>query len=304
MPVFLEIPGFGLSNRIRTVLAFDYIAKKQHRGPVYVYWLVNHMCPDHFNNLFQDIPGVIFIKDLGEFKRLRNQRGGIYYKGQAQFHGLVNRYTKANVDGAVKPRGNSQSIYDQQYLLLKPLPAIWQDIQSFIETNQIKNRIGLHIRRTDHVSFIKRVKGRFDNDEHFEKIIRRDPTQLFYLSTDNLDTQKKFLNKFPNQLVVYSAIPDVKSIRKTTVVHAVIDLFLLGNCKQVQGSFGSSFSEFAYRLSSIWSKSDKSIVSSVPVVSVPKTETKTEKKPKKKSKKHKNRKKGRLSVIYFPAKKR
>jgi len=255
-PLFLEIPGFGLSNRIRTLLAFHYIAQKRS-AHLYVYWLVNRMCPDHFDNIFEPLENVTFIKSQTEFNQLRKKyAGATYFKGQAQFHSLVNRYLSQKISGASYPNGHSLTVYRHAYSKLKPLPHIQEAIDEIVTSQNLKSCDGLHLRRTDHVSFIKRMSGSFSNDAHFEKIIKSNPDRKFYLATDNVETQQKFLKQFPDQLIVYQNVPKVKQIRKTSMDHAVIDLYLLGNCRKVFGSFGSSFSEFAYRLHAVFHQSN------------------------------------------------
>lgn len=233
MPVFLEIPGFGLCNRLRTILAFWEIAHRKNTH-LYVYWHVNHLCQADFDELFEPLPNTTFIKKHSDFRhKMKHTSHVTYFKGQGQLHKILPKYGVRY----------SKEIGKRLHKLLCPVPDISEKIQRFIEENELRNCIGLHIRRTDHVWFMKNSHGTYTTDDHFEKIIKKHPNSKFFLSTDNLKTQNKFIQKFPNRIIIYETIPDTKSARKTSVEHAVIDLFLLASCKTMYGSLGSSFSE-------------------------------------------------------------
>lgn len=237
--VFLELKGFGLCNELRTLMGHWYVAQQKH-GHLYVYWRVNRMCPDHFENLFEPLKDTTFVRDLDDFKkRSRSTEKAIRFAGQTQIHSILSRH-------GIK---TSDKLLGDIYQQLKPKADIQAAIDGFLSKHDgLKAYKGLHVRRSDHVAFIVRLKGTYTKDEHFETIIEKDKTQRFYLATDNKKTQEQFASKYPDQIVVYKDIADVKAIRKTPLSHAVIDLYLLGHCKKIHGSLGSSFSEGAQYL--------------------------------------------------------
>ena len=71
---------------------------------------------------------------------------------------------------------------------------------------------------------------------------------IFFLSTDNLETQTKFKKLFNNRIIFFDSIKESDNLRKTSLENAIIDLFLLSKCKQIIGSNGSSYSKFAILL--------------------------------------------------------
>jgi hypothetical protein len=114
------------------------------------------------------------------------------------------------------------------------------------------NTVGLHVRRTDHVGLAK-GHGNFTNDAYFFKVIedeiKKDSGVVFFLSTDNRNTQEMFLNRYPRNVVVYKKIEKLEnSFRHTTLFDTGIDMSLLTYCKRVEGSFHSSFSRVAVML--------------------------------------------------------
>ena len=58
-----------------------------------------------------------------------------------------------------------------------------------------------------------------------------------------------YLNKYPNNIVVYKKIEKLEnSFRHTSLFDTGIDMSLLTYCKRVEGSFHSSFSRIAVML--------------------------------------------------------
>ena len=52
----------GLSNRLRVLAAYMYIAQANYNGANLVFaWDVNSACPGHFLEIFQPIPNLIFL---------------------------------------------------------------------------------------------------------------------------------------------------------------------------------------------------------------------------------------------------
>jgi len=114
------------------------------------------------------------------------------------------------------------------------------------------NTIGLHVRRTDHVGLAK-GRGNYTDDAYFFKVIndeiKKDSGVVFFLSTDNRNTQEMFLEKYPKNVVVYKMIEKLEnSFRHTSLFDTGIDMSLLTYCKRVEGSFHSSFSRIAVML--------------------------------------------------------
>ena len=79
--------------------------------------------------------------------------------------------------------------------------------------------------------------------------ISKDSNIIFFLSTDNRNTQELYLKKYPRNIIVYKKINKLKnSFRHTTLFDTGIDMCLLTYCNYIEGSFHSSFSRVAVML--------------------------------------------------------
>eukprot|EP01052_Picozoa_sp_SAG31_P019613 SAG31_NODE_1438_length_8338_cov_18.446413_3_plen_147_part_00 len=110
----------------------------------------------------------------------------------------------------------------------------------------------------DHISTANN-RGGYTADEEFEQVmsvyIDADPRQRFFLATDNLSTQTKFLHKYGRErIVLWRSIADQPhKLRQTSQSDALVDLWLLAACRVRHGSNCSSFSQMAHILSrSTW----------------------------------------------------
>ncbi len=104
------------------------------------------------------------------------------------------------------------------------------------------NCIGVHIRRTDHSWAIK-----YSPIEMFvtamNKEIEKDGSVCFYLASDDMETKTYLKNIFGERVIT-----DFKETSRSDVAgmqDAVIQLWLLGSCRKVLGSYNSSFSYVA-----------------------------------------------------------
>ena len=101
----------------------------------------------------------------------------------------------------------------------------------------------IHVRRTDHVGLAKSC-GRYTSDEDFRGWLKAAPGPI-YIATDNRHTQLAFedyvrsLGKAP---IVMCQIAHSEAQRRTTLHHAVSDLFACAGATHFKGSGESSFS--------------------------------------------------------------
>jgi hypothetical protein len=167
------------------------------------------------------------------------------YSGQ---HSVPNVYSKILKVDIITPE-----VECEIFGLLKFNDEVRKISREFIRKYFNKNNtIGLHVRRTDHVGLAK-GRGNYTDDDYFFKVIeneiKKDGGVVFFLSTDNRNTQEMFLNKYPKNVVVYKKIEKLEnSLRHTSLFDTGIDMSLLTYCKRVEGSFHSSFSRIAVML--------------------------------------------------------
>jgi hypothetical protein len=167
------------------------------------------------------------------------------YSGQ---HSVPNVYSKILKVDIITPE-----VECEIFGLLKFNDEVRKISREFIRKYFNKNNtIGLHVRRTDHVGLAK-GRGNYTDDDYFFKIIedeiKKDAEVVFFLSTDNRNTQEMFLNRYPQNVIVYKKIERLEnSLRHTSLFDTGIDMSLLTYCKRVEGSFHSSFSRIAVML--------------------------------------------------------
>lgn len=286
--VLLLAPTSGLANRLRTLLGFHLVSKDSPvQRSLEVYWNPDPVCPGHFLDCFLPIPGVKFVSEDRASEVIRRAHGhgaegydngtpAGTFKGQATLRAVLKRWAGTTGPGAALlaelESGRTGAIaMAQLYTLVTPVVQLAEMIDSFSREHEIENRVGLHIRRTDHTRLAE-AKGRYSSDERFLSKIRQEltdnPATLFFLATDNAETQRKFttLDELRGRVVVFDTIPEVPfkqevkcrgrksrkarpdSTRHTSLKHAVIDAFLLSRCTRIYGSMESTFSQLAYRL--------------------------------------------------------
>ena len=240
------IPMHGLCNRLSWICGFytynlatsDKCKNKE--CICYIKWIPSEACNGNFLEIFNILPKMKFVQNDSEVPK-----GIKRYAGQ---HSIPNVYQKILKLNIITPEMECRI-----FGFLKFNDKILKICHEFIEKNFNKNNtIGLHVRRTDHIGLAKN-HGNYTNDEYFFKIIyneiSKDSNVLFYLSTDNRNTQELYLKKYPKNMVVYKKINKLKnSFRHTTLFDTGIDMCFLTYCNHVEGSFHSSFSRVAVML--------------------------------------------------------
>ena len=240
------IPQHGLCNRLSWLCGFySYNRAMSHRCQnkeciCYIKWTPASACNGHFLEIFKLLPNSKFVKNDKEVPT-----GIKRYSGQ---HSVPNVYIKYFKVDIINPE-----IECEIFGFLRFNDEVRKISHEFISKYfNKKNTIGLHVRRTDHIGLAK-GRGNYTNDDYFFKIIKdeieKDSAVVFFLSTDNRNTQENFLEKYPKNVVVYKKIEKLKnSFRHTSLFDTGIDISLLTYCKRVEGSFHSSFSRVALML--------------------------------------------------------
>ena len=89
------------------------------------------------------------------------------------------------------------------------MPSIQAEVDAFTSTHQIASCVGLHVRRTDHLSTAG-GRGGVTSDEEFVAAIRErlalEPRQRFYLATDNAATQRWLRDLFGQSICYWREI--------------------------------------------------------------------------------------------------
>ncbi len=132
------------------------------------------------------------------------------------------------------------SVFKPQRILQQKIDQITQDFGT--------NTYGLHIRRGDHKMAIERSPL-----SKFSILIEQQITQneeiSFFLATDDATVEDKLKAKFGDRIITRT-----KNLSRNStegIQDAVLDLYCLAKTQKVYGSYWSSFSEMAARLSGI-----------------------------------------------------
>ena len=107
----------------------------------------------------------------------------------------------------------------------------------------IREMVGLHIRRTDHIKAIEEspIEGFI---KAIEEEVSRDSGTLFFLATDSEEEEETLKVLFGDRIVI-QANKHWGRVDKDSMISGVIDLLCLSRCKYIYGSSGSAFSKFA-----------------------------------------------------------
>jgi len=216
----------GLSNRIRTILGFLQVCQHKKKK-LTVIWPKDGACNGLFEDYFQPIKGV---------KIKSKTKSNIHFTGQSTIEEITEHY---NVN-------QSKSLYCN----IRLIPRIQQKINIFVNKHSLKNKVGIHVRRTDLTgTYTARIlNGGTSTDKEFYKFIQRNAkNKEFFIATDNKLTQDKYKNKYKNTLF-YTSVKESNNLRKTTLEAAIIDIYLLSYCRKIKGTINSSFSDFSREL--------------------------------------------------------
>ena len=95
---------------------------------------------------------------------------------------------------------------------MKLLPNINDLIQNKIK-NLGPNYVAIHVRRTDFKKLIDKGFVEYTDDSIFYNFIDKNKNKNIYLSTDNYNTQKKYIDIFKNK-IKYNKLLDIKYKKK------------------------------------------------------------------------------------------
>jgi len=124
----------------------------------------------------------------------------------------------------------------------------WENlVKNFVNQHNIQNCVGLHIR-----SF-ESMYGNRDIDQEnllisnfLSKITEK--SEKIFLATDSIKVQYEMKKIFNDKMIFYKQIKNKDYLDRSSVEdfeHGLIDLYILGNCKKVYGTKGSSYSHVA-----------------------------------------------------------
>ncbi len=131
---------------------------------------------------------------------------------------------------------------------LKPHSLIQKRVNQFKLKRFNQKTVGVHVRYMDKKARISAILGKL------EALIRREPELQIFLATDNLEIEKRFLDKYQNVISTEKWYPSSgKSMHRNPEspdrlmhgIEALVDLYLLASCDYLILDESSSFSYVA-----------------------------------------------------------
>ena len=263
--IILEPLG-GLANRMR-VIASGIWLKEKLQTELTVVWNENYELNCSYNLLFEDNGAFSILKKERKYNYIKtstqtsltkkistyivNKLIGIDYCIQES--DLYKIVSKDIYEAVKKPKITyiqtcqefGDNLFAFQYFT--PVLSIIDKIDSV--TNAFTPfTIGIHIRRTDNMNYIKYSPlDLFINEMKKELGTQKDTT--FFLCTDDQEVEDTIITIFGEKVITYKK----KISRQTSrgMQDAVVDLYCLSKTQKILGSYWSSFAEIASRFNNI-----------------------------------------------------
>lgn len=258
----------GLSNRLRVLLSLMHASHVLHNNSnIMMVWDVNDACPGHFLQLYQPIKKVTFITSATKsiFAPNATKVYPITSMGIRQFCETYDIKYRFKLDS-------------QLWALLTPIQSIEDQVNDYVDRNNICSITAMHIRKTDLEDRLL-AKRRTAIQKFFDWVESQPPAEPVYLLTDNPETQLLFLRKYGiekikvfkifTQLDLQRPINDTTKLvlarkiqnsrnhsynsssshlapshRYTTLEHTLIDALIASRSRKFRISAFSSLSEY------------------------------------------------------------
>ena len=243
--IVFRAEGCGLANRLRALVGYQALASLR-KLPFHLAWTPDTFCPSEFKDLF-DSP-----IDLLSQQELRSISPRAIYREEIWFENIWMRWGEG-IDWTTYLR----EVHDCLSALALQ-PAVAAKVAEFRRIDDLSDAVGVHIRNTDNVAnYAEWMKHYSDFDPKqistvagFVNMIGASiQSRPVFLATDDPELEKTLKQRFP-PLLTFPKSHDVTKLRTTSVAAALSELWLLGRCHHVVGTYYSSFGE----LSAIWGK--------------------------------------------------
>jgi len=264
----------GLGNRLRGLVSAMRLCKLLNRK-LLLYWENNKFLGCGFKDLFENKFEEITKEELKEIKK----KNSFVYRDileedfkkydyvildtwkfvflpneiERDFNKTYSSNDGSNIDFEFEriPIGQREKIINNLNELI-PTKRIRGIIEDFNVSNNLKDCIGLHIRRGDN-KFTVDGREKVSSDELFIEKIKSMPNERFLLCTDGIEIENKLKELFKERIIVYPK-GNRKRSKSESVQEALIDMILLSKTKKIFGSYLSTFTELAWWLSGCKSK--------------------------------------------------
>lgn len=247
------IPTGGLANRIRVILsALQW--QNDYGKKVSVWWRASSELACRFEDIFMPVDE---IKEIGSeriwyFRLMKKLYKYHLIPWRIVFddyqYNAVNQYVKNAMGGGKMMCRSFSRFYDgsaPDYHQVFRLNALMSQQVALAQKQLPPATIGVHIRRTDNIDSIRQsplqaFETKMDNQ------LKDYPDTTFYLATDDQNVQEAFCKKYGKRMIIRKGTLTRDS--KEGIRHAVVELYTLAACREIWGSYYSSFSELAAQI--------------------------------------------------------
>src|ERR1700761_8501540 len=257
--IYLEPTG-GLANRMR-VIASGIRLKNDLQTKLVVIWNENYELRCPYENLFEPPDNYVVIKKNRRHNYItRSAQSGLLNKLKATVKNRVlgisyclteedffitdfNDVAKKHKVLYIKTCQQFNSAHEE-FKSFKPVALLQNQISAVSKLFENKT-VGIQIRRTDNALSIKNSPLHLFI-EAMNKLIAEQHDVLFFLATDDVNTELELISIFKNKIINNRKEFTRESVKG--IQDAVVDLFLLSKTNYIMGSYYSSFSEVAAEL--------------------------------------------------------
>lgn len=256
------VPQGGLCNRLRAVLsAVSLVEEQRLDADIRVGWCANDECASRFDQLFEpfDSPRVaigerawydrpITRRNLHWPALVRMCRYAAQHSNTPPSPELLHHYFEAGRRSVYVSTGFAFCDYSPAYVRrLRPLPHLQQQIDTLCRGFD-EHTIGIHIRRTDHVTAISESPVDLF-EQAIDEAIAHDPDASFYLATDDNSLKQSLRRRHPRRIMAQDCHGTRSDLRG--MEEAVVDLWTLARTSRIVGSFWSSYTDTAAEIGGI-----------------------------------------------------
>ncbi|WP_339925657.1 hypothetical protein [uncultured Cyclobacterium sp.] len=264
---FIVKPFGGLGNRMRVISSFLFL-KKMFNAKLKIIWLANDELNANYFDLFQEHPDFEVLKDLGSFKYVKTSyQKSLFKKKVAKLINFLIGIDYCVFDSDMH-KGYDEVvsiINDNNVIFFNTCEEVYQfneglrsiKIRSDLETrlarilvnlNFDKKTFGIHVRRTDHNIAIK-SSPLILFEEVLDNEFKNDLELKAYIASDDISVISELKLKYKGRIVFMSKVFGRDT--KEGIVDGLIELYLLSKTSKIYGSYWSSYSKIAGRLSGV-----------------------------------------------------
>ena len=253
------VPDGGLCNRMRSLAAAQLLSRRAEQ-PLRVLWYRTPELNARFDAIFQTAHLPFEVRErwamVGSARSImRGYEQCMRWMGKVVLNGKQASPKTFDADFIIDA-ARSRPVYIRSFAkflaepgmfrLFEPVEAIAQQVKQLPD---LPTAIGVHIRRTDNVRAIE-----MSPLEAFVRLmqqeIQQDAGARFFIATDSPETYQTLQGHFGDR--VFELKKDsLARDDPNAIAAAVADLYALGSCRKIIGSYWSSFTDTAAELNGI-----------------------------------------------------